>query len=176
MLPIEMTNSNSGIVAAVCKTFERAFQVVRLLSENGLPTESLSVIGLSPDPGDHIVGFYVRNGQPHTLGLNADEVLSTFTHSGILVLPGLGPTLMAGPLVDVMTRVIDTLHETHTTGGTSLVGAGLRSLGVATDRLLHFDNVLNAGEVLILVDTLDTERLAQVTALLEQCEISLMDS
>jgi hypothetical protein len=63
-------------------------------------------------------------------------------------IPGLGPILVAGPLVG---WIIAGLEGAAVVGGVSAVGAGLVSIGIPKDSVLKYDVALKTDKFLLVV-------------------------
>ena len=73
--------------------------------------------------------------------------------SAFFWVPGLGPLLVAGPLVS---WIIGALEGAVLVGGLSAVGAGLYSLGIPKNSILQYETALKTGKfVLIAHGSLD---------------------
>ena len=66
----------------------------------------------------------------------------------MLAIPGLGPILVAGPLVG---WIIAGLEGAALVGGVSAVGAGLVSIGIPKDSVLKYDVALKTDKFLLVV-------------------------
>ena len=73
--------------------------------------------------------------------------------SAFFWIPGLGPLLVAGPLVS---WIVGALEGAVLVGGLSAVGAGLYSLGIPKNSILQYETALKTGKfVLIAHGSLD---------------------
>jgi hypothetical protein len=68
--------------------------------------------------------------------------------SGLFLIPGLGPILVAGPLV---AWIIAGLEGAAVVGGVSAVGAGLVSIGIPKDSVLKYEVALKTDKYLLVV-------------------------
>jgi hypothetical protein len=68
--------------------------------------------------------------------------------SALFAIPGLGPILVAGPLV---AWIIAGLEGTVVVGGVSAVGAGLVSIGIPKDSVLKYEVALKTDKFLLVV-------------------------
>jgi hypothetical protein len=88
------------------------------------------------------------------------------------MIPGLGPLLVAGPLVS---WIVAGLEGTVIVGGVSAAGAGLLSLGIPKDSILKYDVALKSNAYLLLFHGgRDTAR--QVEALLAKSGHDSLDA
>jgi hypothetical protein len=63
-------------------------------------------------------------------------------------MPGLGPLLVAGPLVS---WIISALEGAIVVGGLSAMGAGLYSLGIPKDSILQYEKAIKTGKFVLIV-------------------------
>jgi hypothetical protein len=68
--------------------------------------------------------------------------------SAAFAIPGLGPILVAGPLVG---WIIAGLEGAVVLGGVSAIGAGLVSIGIPKDSVLKYDVALKTDKFLLVV-------------------------
>jgi hypothetical protein len=66
----------------------------------------------------------------------------------LFLIPGLGPILVAGPLV---AWIIAGLEGAAVVGGVSAVGAGLVSIGIPKDSVLKYEVALKTDKYLLVV-------------------------
>lgn len=66
----------------------------------------------------------------------------------MFAIPGLGPVLVAGPLV---AWIIAGLEGAAVVGGVSAIGAGLASIGIPKDSVLEYDVALKSDKFLLIV-------------------------
>jgi hypothetical protein len=63
------------------------------------------------------------------------------------MIPGLGPILVAGPLVG---WIIAVLEGAVVVGGLSAVGAGIYSIGIPKDSILKYEEAIKSDKFLLL--------------------------
>ena len=63
------------------------------------------------------------------------------------IIPGLGPILVAGPLV---AWIVGALEGAVVVGGLSVLGAGLYSIGIPKDSVVQYEAALKADKFLLL--------------------------
>jgi hypothetical protein len=66
----------------------------------------------------------------------------------MFAIPGLGPILVAGPLV---AWIVGALEGAVVVGGVSAIGAGLFSIGVPKDSVIKYDIALKTDKYLLVV-------------------------
>ena len=68
--------------------------------------------------------------------------------SALFWIPGLGPLLVAGPIVS---WIVGALEGAVLVGGLSALGAGLCSLGIPKDSIVRYETELKAGKFVLLM-------------------------
>jgi hypothetical protein len=67
--------------------------------------------------------------------------------AGVFVIPGIGPIVVAGPLVS---WIVGALEGAAITGGLSAVGAAIYGIGVPKDSVLQYDTALKTGRFVLI--------------------------
>ncbi len=67
--------------------------------------------------------------------------------SAMFMIPGLGPILVAGPLV---AWIVGALEGAVVVGGLSAVGAGLYSIGIPKDSIVKYETALKTDQFLLI--------------------------
>ena len=67
--------------------------------------------------------------------------------SAFFLIPGVGPLLVAGPLVG---WIVGALEGAVVVGGLSAIGAGLYSLGIPKDSILQYETALKTGKFVVI--------------------------
>jgi hypothetical protein len=68
--------------------------------------------------------------------------------AALLAIPGIGPVLMAGPLV---AWIVGALEGAIVVGGLSVLGAGFYSMGIRKDSVLTYATAIKGGKCLLFV-------------------------
>ena len=68
--------------------------------------------------------------------------------SAMFAIPGLGPILVAGPLV---AWIVAGLEGAAVVGGVSALGAGLASIGIPKDSVIEYETALKTDKFLLIV-------------------------
>jgi hypothetical protein len=68
--------------------------------------------------------------------------------SASFFIPGIGPLLIAGPLVGWL---VGALESAVLVGGLSALGAGLYGLGIPKDSILRYETALKADKFVVIV-------------------------
>ncbi|OAS19710.1 general stress protein [Paenibacillus oryzisoli] len=142
-------------IIGVFNTEEEAIRVINQLKAEGYHSEELSVVGRDRDDLDHIEeATETKAEEGLATGAATGGVLGGVTgllvSIGALAIPGLGPILVAGPIVATLTGAA----AGASVGG--LAGA-LIGLGIPEKDAMDYDKYVHNGKVLVLVDS-DAER------------------
>ena len=67
--------------------------------------------------------------------------------SAFILIPGVGPLLLAGPLVGML---VGALEGAVVVGGVSALGAALASLGIPDNSVLEYETEIKVGKYMLL--------------------------
>jgi uncharacterized membrane protein len=144
-----MSTMNS--VVAVYDTHEQAEAAIKDLQEAGVDMQSLSIAGKDTHTDEHVVGYYNAGDRMKywgKLGAFWGGFWGLLFGSAMFAIPGIGPILVAGPLVG---WIVGALEGAAVVGGVSAIGAGLVSIGIPKDSVLEYDVALKTDKFLLLV-------------------------
>jgi hypothetical protein len=142
--------STLSSVVAVYKTHEQAEIAVKDLQEAGVDMKSLSIAAKDTHTDEHVVGYYNAGDRMKywgKMGAFWGGFWGLLFGSAAFMIPGLGPLLVAGPLVG---WIVAGLEGAVVVGGVSAAGAGLFSLGIPKDSVLKYDVALKSDHYLLL--------------------------
>ena len=74
--------------------------------------------------------------------------------SAFFAIPGIGPVLVAGPLV---AWIVGALEGAVVVGGVSAIGAGLYGMGIPKDSVVQYEMALKTDKFLLMVHGTATE-------------------
>jgi hypothetical protein len=137
-------------VVAIYKTHEQAECAVKDLQEAGVDMKSLSIAARDTHTEEHVVGYYTAGDRMKywgKLGAWWGGFWGLLFGSAMFAIPGLGPILVAGPLVG---WIIAALESAVVVGGVSAVGAGLFSLGIPKDSVIKYEVALKTDKFLLI--------------------------
>ncbi len=138
-------------VVAIYDTHEQAELAVKELQEAGVDMKSLSIAAKDTHTDEHVVGYYNAGDRMKywgKLGAFWGGFWGLLFGSAMFVIPGLGPILVAGPLV---AWIVAALEGAVVVGGVSALGAGLVSIGIPKDSVLKYDIALKTDKFLLIV-------------------------
>jgi len=149
-----MSNNNS--IVATYPTHTAAEAAVKELQQSGFDMKKLSIVGRDYHTDEHVVGYYnVGDRMKYwgKIGAFWGWIWGCFFGSAFFFIPGIGPLLVAGPLV---VWIVGALESTVVVGGLSALGAGLFSMGIPKDSILKYETALKTDKfVLVAHGTLD---------------------
>src|SRR5580704_4385388 len=142
--------SEQNAVVAVFATHTDAEAAVKELQRAGIDMRTLSIVGKDSHTDEHVVGYYNTGDRMKywgKMGAFWGGFWGLLFGSAFFAIPGLGPILVAGPLV---AWIIGGLEGAVVLGGLSALGAGLYSIGIAKDSIVQYEAALKADKFLVL--------------------------
>jgi uncharacterized membrane protein len=143
------TNANNAVVA-IYKSHAEAEAAVKELQHSGFDMKKLSIVGRDQHTDEHVVGYYNAGDRMKywgKMGAFWGGVWGLLFGSAFFLIPGIGPLLVAGPLVG---WIVGALEGAVVVGGLSAVGAGLFSLGIPKDSILRYESALKTGKFVLI--------------------------
>jgi len=92
--------------------------------------QKMSIVGKDYHTEEHVVGYYKHRRSDAVLGQDGcvlGGIWGMFLGGAFFAIPGIGPVLVAGPLV---AWIVGALEGALVVGGLSALGAGLYSIGI----------------------------------------------
>jgi hypothetical protein len=145
----DMSTMNS--IVAVYNTHGQAEAAIKELQEAGVDMKSLSIAAKDTHTDEHVVGYYNAGDRMKywgKLGAFWGGFWGLLFGSAMFAIPGIGPILVAGPLV---AWIIAGLEGAVVVGGVSAIGAALVSIGIPKDSVLEYDTALKTDKFLLIV-------------------------
>ena len=143
-----MLETNS--VVAIYDTHSQAEEAVKELQRSGFDMKKMSIVGKDYHTDEHVVGYYNTGDRMKywgKLGAFWGGLWGMLFGAAFFVIPGLGPILVAGPLV---AWIIGALEGAVVVGGLSALGAGLYSIGIPKDSVVKYEAALKSDKFLLL--------------------------
>jgi len=143
-----MSETNS--VVAVYKTHTQAEEAVKELQKSGFDMKKMSIVGKDYHTDEHVVGYYNTSDRTKywgKLGAFWGGLWGVLFGAAFFAIPGIGPVLVAGPLV---AWIVGALEGAAVTGGLSALGAGLYSIGIPKDSVVTYETALKSDKFLLL--------------------------
>ena len=144
-----MTDKNS--VVAIYETHDEAELAVKSLQEAGIDMKSLSIAGKGQHTDEHVTGYYNTGDRMKLwgkVGAFWGGLWGLLFGSALFAIPGVGPVLVAGPLVS---WTVGALEGAAVVGGLSAIGAGLYGLGIPKDSIVQYELALKTDKYLLVV-------------------------
>jgi uncharacterized membrane protein len=166
-------------VVAVYHTHPEAEQAVKKLQHAGIDMKTLSIVAKDYHTDEQVVGYYNvgdRMKRWGKMGAFWGGFWGLLFGSAFFAIPGIGPLLVAGPLV---AWIVGALEGAVVFGGLSALGAGLFSMGIPKDSVLQYEAAVRTDKFLLIVngaasevtkakEILDTTQAAHVALHAEQ--------
>jgi hypothetical protein len=144
-----MTTKNNAVVA-IYKSHIEAEAAVKQLQQSGFDMKKLSIVGRDYHTDENVVGYYNTGDRMKYWGKAGafwGGIWGLLFGSAFFFIPGVGPLLVAGPLVG---WVLGGLEGAAVLGGLSAIGAGLYSLGIPKDSIIQYETALKSGNFVVI--------------------------
>jgi uncharacterized membrane protein len=156
------SKSENNAVVAIYKSHTEAEAAVKELQRSSFDMKKLSIVGRDEHTDEHVIGYYNAGERMKYWGKAGafwGGIWGMLFGSAFFLIPGVGPLLVAGPLVG---WVLGALEGALVVGGLSAIGAGLYSLGIPKNSILQYETALKTGKfVLIAHGTSEEATLAR---------------
>ena len=142
--------SENKAVVAIYNTHTEAESAIKELRRSGFDIKKLSIVGREYHSEEHVVGYYNAGDRMKywgKMGAFWGGIWGMLFGAAFFAIPGVGPVLMAGPLV---TWIIGALEGAIVVGGLGTIGAGLYSIGIPKDSVLKYETAIKGGKFLLL--------------------------
>src|SRR5580658_333048 len=149
--------SDLDAVVAVYGTHIEAEEAVKKLQRGGIDMHSLSIVGRNTHTDEHAVGYYNTGDRMKYWGKTGafwGGLWGMLFGAAFFVIPGIGPVLVAGPLV---AWIVGALEGAAVVGGLSAIGAGLFSIGIPKDSVVTYETAIKSDKFLVLAHGTATE-------------------
>jgi uncharacterized membrane protein len=143
--------SQLNAVVAVYATHVEAEQAVKELQRAGIDMGTLSIVGKDSHTDEHVVGYYNTGDRMKYWGKTGafwGGFWGLLFGSAFFAIPGIGPVLVAGPLV---AWIVGALEGAVLFGGLSAIGAGLYGMGIPRDSVIEYETALKTDKFLLMV-------------------------
>jgi uncharacterized membrane protein len=142
-------DKNNSIVA-VYPSHAAAESAIKELQQSGFDLKKLSIVGRDQHTDEHVIGYYNAGERMKywgKMGAFWGGVWGMLFGSAFFLIPGIGPLLVAGPLV---AWIVGALEGAAAVGGLSALGAGLYSLGIPKDSILRYETALKTDKFVLI--------------------------
>ena len=151
-----MINQNHAAVG-IFSSHEFAENAVKELQHTGYDMKKLSIVGKDYDTEETVIGYYNTGDRMATwgkFGLFWGMIWGLLFGSAFLIIPGIGPVMVGGPLVSWIIGVIET---TVIVGSLSALGGALASIGIPQDSIVQYETAIKANKFVLIVHGTEQE-------------------
>ena len=144
-----MSDKNS--VVAIFDSHDRAEDAIRELQKSGFDMKKLSIVAKDYHTEENVVGYYNTGDRMKywgKLGAFWGGFWGLLFGSAFFWVPGVGPLLVAGPLVAC---IVGALENAAVMGGLSALGAAMYSIGIPKNSVLQYESQVKNGKLLLVV-------------------------
>src|ERR1700689_5534869 len=144
-------------VVAIYHTHTDADRAVKELQRGGVDMHKLSIVGKGYHTDEQVVGYYNTGDRMKywgKVGAFWGGFWGLLFGSALLMIPGLGPILVAGPLV---AWIVAGLEGAVEVGALGALGAGLFSIGIPKDSIGKYETALKTDQFLLIANGTDAE-------------------
>ena len=160
-----MTPPGSSVVA-VYPDHDSAQDAIRQLHKNGFAIKDLSIIGRNIHMTEEPTGF-ITTGDYVAAGAESGALIGGLAGvalgAALLILPGIGPVIVAGPLAAAVLAGIEGAAAGVTVGA---VSGALIGWGVPREHAVKFESEVQGGKFLVLTRG-NPEEIARARGLLK---------
>lgn len=142
--------SEKNTVVATYENHSDAEQALKQLQKSGFDMKNLSIVGKDYHTEENVVGYYNAGDRMKRWGKSGafwGGFWGLLFGSAFFAVPGLGPVLVAGPLVG---WIVGALEGAVAVGGLSAIGAGLYSIGIPKDSIVQYESAIKSDKFLLL--------------------------
>ena len=142
--------STNDSVVAIYDTHTGAEEAVKELQRSGIDMHKLSIVGKGTHTDEQVVGYYNAGDRMKywgKMGALWGGFWALLFGSAMFVIPGLGPILVAGPLV---AWIVAGLEGAVEVGALGALGAGLFSIGIPKDSIVKYQTALTTDQFLLI--------------------------
>ena len=146
----ELVMSETNAVVAIYDSHSQAEEAVKELQKSGVDMKKLSIVGKDYHTDEQVVGYYNTGDRMKywgKLGAFWGGLWGMLFGAAFFAIPGLGPVLVAGPLV---AWIVGALEGAVVVGGLGAVGAGLYSIGIPKDSVVKYETAIKSDKFLVL--------------------------
>src|ERR1700689_137974 len=134
--------SEKNAVVAIYSSHDQAEDAVKELQRTGFDMKKLSIVGKDYHSDEQVVGYYNAGDRMKRWGKTGafwGGFWGLLFGSAFFAIPGIGPILVAGPLV---AWIVGALEGAALVGGLGAVGAGLYSIGIPKNSVIDYETAV----------------------------------
>ncbi len=144
-----MSKENTGVI--ILSSHEEAETAVKELQRSGFNMKKLSIVGKDYQTEENVIGYYNAGDRMSFWGKQGafwGGMWGILVGSAFFMVPGIGPLLIAGPLV---AAIVGGLQGAVMIGGMSVLGAALFSIGIPKDSILNYETAIKSERFIIVL-------------------------
>ena len=144
-----MSDEKAAVI--VINTHSEAEEAVKELQRSGFDMKKLSIVGQDYHTEEHVVGYYNTGDRMSFWGKQGafwGGLWGILFGSAFILIPGLGPLVVAGPLVSA---IVGGLQGAVVVGGLSALGAGLYGIGIPKNSILKYESAIKSKKYVVVV-------------------------
>ncbi|NOU11057.1 MAG: DUF1269 domain-containing protein [Nitrospira sp.] len=167
--------SEHNAVVAIYNTHTEAESSIKELKRAAFDITKLSIVGKDYHTDEHVVGYYNTGDRMKywgTLGAFWGSLWGMLLGAGFFAIPGIGPVLIAGPLLGWM---LGALEGAVVTGGMTAIGAALYSVGIPKDSVIKYEMALKSNKFILVAHGMADE-VAQARKILHTTHPHTLDT
>jgi uncharacterized membrane protein len=137
---------------AIFHTHSEAEQAVKELQRAGIDMHNISIVARDTHTDEQVVGYYNAGDRMKrwgTTGAFWGGFWGLLFGSAFFAMPGIGPLLVAGPLV---AWIVGALEGATVVGGLSALGAGLFSIGIPKNSVVEYETAVQSDKFVLIVN------------------------
>jgi len=149
--PETLVNMGKNLAVAIYPTHMEAEAAIKELEKSGFDMRKLSIVGKDYHTEEHVTGYYSIRDRMMAWGKFGafwGGLWGLLFGSAFFFIPGIGPVLMAGPLV---AAIVSALEGAVVVGGLSALGASFVGIGIPRDSALKYETEIGAGKFVLIV-------------------------
>ncbi len=134
----------------IFRTHDDTENAVKALVKSGYNMKNLSVLGKDYHTEETFIGYYNTGDRMAVwgkYGLFWGSIWGMLFGSAFFIIPGLGPVMVAGPLVS---WIIGILETAVITGGLTALGGALASIGIPHDSVLRYETAIKTSKFILV--------------------------
>jgi uncharacterized membrane protein len=139
-----MSDKNAAV--AIYESHVQAEEAVKELQRSGFNIKTISIVGKDYHKEENVTGYYNTGDRMKywgKMGAFWGGFWGMLFGSGFFFIPGIGPLVVAGPLVS---WIVGALEGAAVVGGLSALGAALFSMGIPKDSVLKYETALKSDK------------------------------
>lgn len=155
-------------VVAVFVRHTDAEDGIKALQEGGFNTRQISIVGRDFFTDDQVFGCYAAGdrirywGKPGTFW---DGLWGLLAGAAFLIVPGVGPVVIAGHMVS---WIMGAIEAAVVIGGLTALGSGLVSFGIPRESVSNYETAIKLGKYLLIAQGTAKE-LGRAREILQGC-------